>query len=50
MSFDQESDMSSIKLKRDESSSNIRTEQSRKRSERASRMKNSGKQKILQRN
>lgn len=33
MSFDQESNMSRIKLKKDESSSNIRTEQSRKRSE-----------------
>ena len=33
MSFDQESSMSRIKPKIDESSSNIRTEQSRKRSE-----------------
>lgn len=50
MSFDQESNMSRIKLKKDESSSNIRTEQSRKRSKRVSRMRNKGKQKILQRN
>lgn len=42
MGFDQESNMFTTKLKEDEFSSNIRTEWSRKRSERAS-IRNSGK-------